>query len=752
MGILRCPPLHELNEMGHDPSAWRAYRETVISLGGTVSPITLAAPRWAAIFGEDHDAHWLVSGASIGFDFNFVPPASSESVPNYVPDEFEHKVSAKFFEELYFGRVVRTSNQEGHPTVAIGVVDKDHSNFASIRIVCDMSRPHGTSINDCTIIPKIKMATVKQAFAYMRPHGYMAKIDLSNAYRSVPMHARLWPFHIYDWFGDTLMDLRMMFGHTEAPSAFTRITEAIVRHMRKLGFPGVIGYLDDFIVLAHTEAECKKAHDTLIELMEFLGFELNPKKVEGPRQSIIFLGILLETNADGEGLLKASIDEDRVNKVVTMCKQMRSKAFVSKTELERAVGLLNFCTQVIWGSRLYMRSLYAMLHSMPHGKWGGMVLTRSAALDLKFWTTIMHRFNGRGVILNRREIHSDFFAVDASTGDGMGGYLDGMYFGFSWEEVAAWDQREFFPFKSEETSHINFLELFVIWYAFSRWGQYLAGQTVVILSDNVTSEVYARELWGRTTFIPLLKQIFLLCVKFDIRIMTERIDTKANTIADALSRGDWKRFAMDVGLGAGYAKALARRDPVALQTLKELWKAEARNVKDFDDWKLSEGEFETLDVEFGPFSLDGAADKHGSNKQCLDFWSVEKSALHQEWGGLNVYCNPPYSLIFQFLRRFMQCKTAKPEGTTAVFILPVWGTQVYWDLITAHPKVFEIVRRWRAGTALFTSPNVEGTQRKYCGETKWPVVAIRIPPTALDAEIDMEMWNAKFEASPEFTE
>ena len=82
-------------------------------------------------------------------------------------------------------------------------------------------------------------------------HSYMSKIDLANAYRSVPMAPEWWPRHALQWEGQVYMDLRMPFGNSGAPAAFDRITQAIVRHMKASGYPAFVGYLDDFFLIAH---------------------------------------------------------------------------------------------------------------------------------------------------------------------------------------------------------------------------------------------------------------------------------------------------------------------------------------------------------------------------------------------------------------------------------------------------------------------------------------------------------------------
>ncbi len=46
---------------------------------------------------------------------------------------------------------------------AMGMVDKDHSNFVKVRIVHDLSRPEGESVNSAITIQQRSVITVHQA-------------------------------------------------------------------------------------------------------------------------------------------------------------------------------------------------------------------------------------------------------------------------------------------------------------------------------------------------------------------------------------------------------------------------------------------------------------------------------------------------------------------------------------------------------------------------------------------------------------
>ena len=54
-------------------------------------------------------------------------------------------------------------------------------------------------------------------------------------------------------------------------------------------------YLDDFLVVRQTKQECQLAFDTLLQLLQALGFQISWHKVIGPTQKLVFLSIELDT-------------------------------------------------------------------------------------------------------------------------------------------------------------------------------------------------------------------------------------------------------------------------------------------------------------------------------------------------------------------------------------------------------------------------------------------------------------------------
>ena len=241
--------IKEMRDYGLDLGRmWRFIRDTE-KVGGQVAKLTLATPAWIKLFKMDEDAKFLIEGVAYGFDWPATDPPAFYETPNYVEQEHHGKVSDRVAEELAAGRIAPTMRDRVTGIAAIGVVDKQRSGFVKYRVVHDLSRPHGASVNDGIDMAKRKFASFASACNYLRPRAYMCKIDLANAYRSVPMRQHWWPRHALQWEGVVYQDLRMPFGNRGAPAAFDRITQAVVRRMKADGYPSFVGYLDDFLLV-----------------------------------------------------------------------------------------------------------------------------------------------------------------------------------------------------------------------------------------------------------------------------------------------------------------------------------------------------------------------------------------------------------------------------------------------------------------------------------------------------------------------
>ena len=619
----------------------------------------------------------------------------------------------KLLEEEAAGRMVRSDEESVSGISALGIVFRVVEGNLKERMVHDLSRPVGLSVNENCEVESRKFATVESAFALVQPYSFMAKIDLKSAYRHVGVASHLFKFLASKFQDVVRMDTRFPFGAKAAPGLFSDITVLISRMLQSRGFPGVVVYLDDFLLVADTEEACQQGFDLLLELVEYLGFEVAPEKVEGPRQDIVFLGIRLQSNQSGVGIVAMSVEESRVQRVAAECRHVATLQRVRVKEVERLVGQLMFCARVVYGAKMFLRSGYDFIGRAKRMRRVFDGVPEALGKDLIWLAKLLETNNGQAVVLNKRPVVRDFFAVDAAGEEavdgGMGGFFGGRWFSVKWEEVRKWRVLPFYPFRDEASSHINYLELFVIFWALKLWGHLLRGCKIVLWSDNEAARLMTENLWGKATFVPLLKEILLLSVKHDLRIVTKRISSKANGLADALSRSEMRRFS----------------------DLLKRW-SQREDQRDLDDWMINDWLWKRA-RQFGPFAVDACCDEVGANSRSFRWWSKEDSCLGKQWRGLNVYCNPPFSLLWEILVHFLNEKRVAPGTTSAVFVLPFWPTERFWVEIVLPALecgLFVIAEFIPEESDVFTSPNGVHGGRKNCGPTRWPVVLVHCPAQA----------------------
>lgn len=97
--------------------------------------------------------------------------------------------------------------------------------------------------------------------------------------------------------------------------------------------------------------------------------------------------------------------------------------------------------------------------------------------------------------------------------------------------------------------------------------------------------------------------------------------------------------------------------------------------------------FEELSVRFGGFTVDAAAAPH--NTKLPRYWSRSEDGLTQSWDGERIWCNPPYSRIWPWVRKANQSRAA-----LVVMLLPANRTEQRWWQLEVEPI------RDRAGSRL----------------------------------------------------
>ena len=105
----------------------------------------------------------------------------------------------------------------------------------------------------------------------------MCKLDLKDAYFSVPLNPASRKFVRFLWSGKLYEFFCLCFGLGPAPRIFTKLLKIRVLVLCRLNILIII-YLDGMLLIGHTIEETLMARDTVIFLLQQLGFVVNFKK------------------------------------------------------------------------------------------------------------------------------------------------------------------------------------------------------------------------------------------------------------------------------------------------------------------------------------------------------------------------------------------------------------------------------------------------------------------------------------------
>ena len=126
----------------------------------------------------------------------------------------------------------------------------------------------------------------------MKGRDYMCKIDLKDAYFTVPLDKLCRHLVRFLWEGSFYEFLCLCFGLEPAPRVFTKILKVPISLLRRLNIRVLI-YLDDMLLMSQSIERLLVARDTVIFLLQHLGFVINLKKsVMEPVQTIEYLGLV----------------------------------------------------------------------------------------------------------------------------------------------------------------------------------------------------------------------------------------------------------------------------------------------------------------------------------------------------------------------------------------------------------------------------------------------------------------------------
>ena len=208
---------------------------------------------WAPFFRAHPDqryAAFLRRGMSHGFRIGFNPSSELRAPPPNMQSALSCPGAVdKFIDvEVAAGRLEAARTIEGVRRNPIGLIPKPQQP-GKFRLIVDLSAPSGFSVNDgiSPALCSLEYASVEQAATLVRragPGALMAKLNLSSAYRHVPVHPDDSHLLGFEWRGVTYVDRALPFGLRSAPKVFTAVADGLAWAMACRGIRDFLHYLD----------------------------------------------------------------------------------------------------------------------------------------------------------------------------------------------------------------------------------------------------------------------------------------------------------------------------------------------------------------------------------------------------------------------------------------------------------------------------------------------------------------------------
>ena len=513
-------------------------------IGGYKSQMNMYVWEYYLQYEVDRElADYIANGIFHGFDIidedSNISPYYMENYSSVYSGQAHDYVSDLILSEISEGKYVR-ADFVPKCIHALGAIPKDDSTF---RPITDCKRPIGESINNFmnTTALDFSYKSVDDVADNMSQYCYMATVDISSAYRSISVNPDHWTYQGVMWNvleeDEHLVDTRLCFGLKCAPFIFTQVSNFITSTMSKLGYKYVVNYLDDFIVFGNTHEECQTAQTTLITLLGQLGFQVSWKKCSSPSQCTRYLGILFDSVN-----MRLLLPEDKLSKLANELRFFEGKVRATKRQLQRLCGILSYTSKVIKGARTFSRRVIDLLKALPDGNIR-IKLSAEFHSDLEWWRRWSPHFNGSAYIIDRNWGDGPTMYSDASL-SGYGVVFDDDWIGGFFNSAKlpnftcqSCPEFHWFNLDVPEPYNINYLELIPVYLAIMLLAPTCRDRHIVCYTDN--TQVVAMINKGTSandSAMILLRELFWMCVIFNLYITARHIPGKLNVCADYISR------------------------------------------------------------------------------------------------------------------------------------------------------------------------------------------------------------------------
>lgn len=512
---------------------------------------------------------------------------------------------------------------------AITSCQRSHDDFISKIFL--ISKPNGDkrfilnlkSLNKFISAPHFKMEDHRTAAKLVPKSGFMATIDLKEAYLLIPLSKKQRKYFRFQ-FDDQIYEFNAIpYGLSVAPWVFTKLMKEVVNYLRHRGYRSVI-YLDDILCIGDSYEECYKNVNKTIHLLKCLGFIINyNKSALEPQQTCKFLGFMYNTLD-----MTLSLPMDKRLHIIHLLKKFCSLPKCSVRELSQLIGLLNSaCPAVKYGwvyTKTLERQKYLALLKFDDYE-AKIKLTDVILPDLQWW--MGNILSANQTLRPNQNFDLEIYTDASNTG---------------WGAVCG-NKRANGWWKEEELNfHINLLELLAIFLALKSFASTYCNCSILLRVDNTTAISYINRMGGvRFPHLnELSKEIWQWCELRNITLFASYINTHDNVDADM----------------------------------------ESRKINVDTEWELSDSAYQSIIHTLGIPNVDLFASR--TNAKCSQYisWQPDPEAMLVDaftvsWHNMMFYAFPPFSVILKCLRKIITDKA------TGILVFPYWTGQAWFPLL-----------------------------------------------------------------------
>ena len=150
-------------------------------------------------------------------------------------------------------------------------------------------------LNEEVVYHHFKMDSIKTVLQLVTQNCYMCKIDLKDAYYSVPVAPEFQRCLKFEWKDTLYKFVCLPNGLASCPRRFTKLLKVVLSVLRLQGVT-ICGYIDDFFIVAQQFQQSIASTAKVVSMFTNLGFYIHPiKSILEPKQEMEFLGFLINS-------------------------------------------------------------------------------------------------------------------------------------------------------------------------------------------------------------------------------------------------------------------------------------------------------------------------------------------------------------------------------------------------------------------------------------------------------------------------